>query len=848
MDRDPDIIIRLSWQGRAVTVTTFDEGRPVHEPSPPKRVGRGLFGSWAEGVKHGVTREMSDVLLPPPVRKHIAERVENLGGRYVRLRLWMDDGPYDLGSVRWEAVRVPSATAPPSEWRSWAAEPSTPPADGGCELGRHPSFALIRDVVGAGQPPASTPVTAGVVAIADATAVHGPITARGRQLTVAEPPPGALRDADGRNARRVVDGSRLSPRVVDAPATVESIRQALSEGAQVFYFGGHQVSGGIVVGADADGTAAWLDVDALAGWLRDAGVSLVVLMACDSAGPGDEDFSGPSAARRLVLAGVPHVVAVLGKVSHGQAAAFAGGFFSELVKGEEIDGALRKGRDLLEGAAAVPVLFTRHEGPGLAVGLQPSLRPPRLAPVAHRMPVDGGARTADPDERHRVHLDAQWSLAEGFVLDVLADPAADDLPLLMADAERVLARARHHAGRASESPRRWYVADLEDGGPPRTEGELRQSVSPSYRSAPPGADRGVGLVLRCPDTAVPQDGFRQELDRLHGFGWDIRRLVLQVHGEDPSRVREAAAELACALGRDEYLLRAPSHLDGAAAAFPPRRPLLSGRAAGGSGRDARELLRWAMESDAAGRPAPLPDVDPRTVVDDLNAAAVWGGPDSEREVLAAVRHYWPTLYRPLLDAHAAVRSRPARGASLLLAAGRDDDLDRWLRAAGARLPEPGEVGPLGRTGELVDTVVLGLLRAGHSDTGVFGDWLDEATQDVVAAVEVADRGPDALTARDLTSPPVAVALDRARVLSGVDVGLLDPEGRWPGSWRLLPRRPLTEQTARRLYGLGDARLRVLGLAPASQAAPARYDRELEEQLAAYRHALVPPLRRPPDHV
>ncbi|MGE7384317.1 CHAT domain-containing protein [Streptomyces sp. NPDC004126] len=849
MDKDPDITIRLSWQGSTVTAVAFDRwGGPVHEASPPQRVGQALFQSWAEGNRANVPPRLSGILLPPPVRKHIADRVEHLGSRYVRLRLRLDDGPYALGSLRWEAVRVPSATASSSEWRAWAAEPSTPPADGGCELGRHPSFVLVREVVTAVPPPASTPVTAGVVAIADATAVHGPITVRGVTLQVPEPPPGALRDADGRTVRRAVDGSRLSPRVVDAPATVESIGQALAEGAQVFYFGGHQVSGGIVVGADAGGAAEWLDADALAGPLLEAGVTLAVLMACDAAGPAEKTFSGPSAAQQIVQAGVPHVVAFLGKLSHGQAAGFAGRFFSALVRGEEIDGALREGREALEGATAVPVLFTRHDGADLAVGLQPTLRPERLVPVAHRVPVDGGARTSGPDERHRVHLDSRWSLAEGFLLDVLADPAADDLPSLMADAERTLARARYHAGRGSETPRAWYAADAADGRLPRTEGELRDSVSPTYRRAPADAHRGVGLVLRCPDTAVPQDGFREELDRLHGFGWDIRRLVLQVHGTDPARVRETAAELARALGRDEYLLRAPSPVDGVAAAPRPRRRLLSERAADDNGRDARELLKWTRDTDAAGRSAPLPDVDARTAVTDLNRAALWGGPDGEREVLTTVRHHWPALYRPLLDAHASIRHRSARGASLLLAAGRDDDLDRWLRSAGARLPLPAEVGPLERTAEFVDTVVLGLLRAGHSDTDEFGEWLEGATAEVFTAVDVADRGPDALTGEDLSSPGVAVALDRARVLSGVDLGLLDPEGRWPGSWTLLPRRPLTEETASRLYRRCEDHLRLLGLAPAAQAALARYDWELEEQLTTYRQALVPPLPRRTDRV
>jgi hypothetical protein len=186
--------------------------------------------------------------------------------------------------------------------------------------------------------------------------------------------------------------------------------------------------------------------------------------------------------------------------------------------------------------------------------------------------------------------------------------------------------------------------------------------------------------------------------------------------------------------------------------------------------------------------------------------------------------------------------------SLRLAAGRDDDLDRWLRAAGEELPVPTEIGAMDRGPDLVASVVLGLLRSGHADTDAFEEWLAEAPPEVVAAVAVTDRGPAALTGRDLALGTVAVALDRARGLDGVDLGKLDPTGRWPGTWALLARRPLTEGTARWLYDLGEAPRRVLGLAPADASAPERYDAELEVQLAAYRHALFPPLPRPRDDV
>ncbi|WP_158710543.1 CHAT domain-containing protein [Streptomyces flavochromogenes] len=790
---------------------------------------------------------LTDVLLPAPVRRHLAHRREQMEGRYARVRLLTpDDGSRDLAALRWEVVPLPSAEASVGEWHAWAAEPSAPPADGGCPLGVHPSFTLVRDVASTAPVPTSTPVTVGRVTIADATAIHGEVAVPvfAEPLTLPEPPPEALTDADGRLVRQAVRGSRLSARVVDAPATPGALWQALSEGTQVFYFGGHHVASGLVVGADTGAGPVWLDVDTLAGWLLQADVRLAVLMACDSAVSENGEEPDQSAARRLVRAGVPHVVAVMGKVSHDQAKRFSGSFFSALTRGEEIDRALLAGRARLGDAAAVPVLFTRYGARELAVELLPELRETQRAPVAHRLPVGDGVVVPEPDERHRVHLDTRWCLTERPVLDVLADPTADDLPRLLLDAERLLVRARNAAGHVREALRRWYVYDASSDRLPRTESQLRARVSPAFGQPAPGADRGVGLVLRFDGTVVPHDGLRQELDQLYRFGWDLRVVVLQIRDEDPARVRDSAEELARALGLDEYLLRTSvSSAVSSGTAPRPRRLLPANTGTDASGRGAGELLAWAREADASGRPGPLFDVAPRTVVEELNTEASWGGPQGELGVLAVVRRYWPALYRPLLEAYASARSRPARGLSLQLAAHRDEDLDRWLRAAGEQLPLPGEVGALVRGRALVGTVVLGLLRAGHADTDAFDDWLAEAPPEVAEAVATAKRGPEALIGEDLARPDVAVALDRAGMLDGVDLGRLDPSGTWHGTWALLARRPLTEGTAHWLYGLREAPRRVLGLAPATGPGPERSDRELEVQLAAYRHALVPPLPR-----
>ncbi|WP_406064602.1 CHAT domain-containing protein [Streptomyces sp. NBC_01077] len=865
MEKEADIAVRLAWHGARVTSVVLENGLPAHGAAPARPVGRTSFAPWDRDVPPGTAELLAKVLFPPPVRHLVADRTAPLGPRrYLRIRLLLPDveelGPYDLGTLRWEAVRVPSALAGRDAWTAWADTLELPP-DGGTPLGRHPWFTLVRDVVPKHPPSPSVGAAPGLVTVADATSVHGAITTRGgRAATVPEPAPGALGDADGRRVEAAVRDSRLTARAVDSPATAEAIRQTLAGGAQVFYFGGHHVAGGLVVGdSPGGGGAAWLDVDVLSAWLRDGGVGLAVLMACDSAGPSDTgptgsadstpvgrpggashgEEPGGSAAERLVRAGVPHVVAVQGKVSHDQAARFAGRFFTALVGGLDIDLALREGTEALEGAAAVPVLYARHDSARLAVGLLPTLRPAQLAPVAHRMPIGGGTALTLPDERHRVQLDVRWCLAERPVRDVLADPGADDLPTPLTEAEWVLLRARGAKGLPHEDLRRWYVHDVIAGRLPGTEAELRVAVSPAYTGLPPESHRGVGLVLRCRAADVPAAGFPGALDRLDGFGWDLRAVVLQVYGEHASEVQEAAEHLARTLGRDEYLVRA--HRPEGDTPGPSRPSPLAGLSAlGAEDRGAGRLLEVARAVTDPVMPGPAPAVDVRTVVEDLNSGAVWGDPADERKVLAAVRLWWPSLYGPLLEACSAGRTGPGRAMSLRLAADRDDDLDRWLRAAGGDLPLPWHIGPLDRSTPFADSVVLGMVRTGLRGNGAFEEWLDEASGAVSAAVALLERPESPFGGPDMELPEVAVALDRAGVLAAAHLKDLDPGGRWPGSWALLARRPLTMETAGWLYGLDEGQRRALGIAPASD----RFDLVFEDQLVAIREAFTPPLRHP----
>ncbi|MGV9549075.1 CHAT domain-containing protein [Streptomyces ardesiacus] len=842
-----DLTIRLSWTDdrKAAAVVVDADDRPLHTPQP-RALGPNTATAWDQPVPSVVAEMLGRVLFPLSVRRIVAERAPYLAGDgHLRLRLVLpgagDEGPRPLGALRWESVRVPSPTAPAVAWEDWGAE-AGPLPDGGRELGRHPRFTLVREVRPVRPLPAMDRPGKGLVLVADATSVHGDISTPQRVERV--PPPESWRrgDADRQRVTRALNGSWLSARTLPAPATAEEMQRQLASGAGIFYFGGHQTAGGLVVGAEGGVDAAeWLDAGTVAGWLRTAGVRLAVLMACDSAGSADTPGSAVSAAERLVREGVPHVVAVQGKVSHSRAATFAGGFFDALARGCPIDVALRKGASLLDGEGAVPVLYTQRRSADLTVGLLPEAGRPVLSPTAHRLPVgDGGGRLPLTDERFRVHLDACWSLSEAPVLDVLADPAAVDLPRLLDAAESTLHAARHAQSLPHEGPRVWYACDAPAGRLPRTEGELRGAVYPRFWESPRGRGRGVGLVVRCPAATAFTMGeeFREDLERLHGFGWDLRGVVVQVHGPRADHVRYAAGRVARLLLLDEYLVREQSRQgersDPPPVAMPSALAPLTG--APGPGPAAGALLERVRTAHDAEEPGPAPVVDARAVVEQLNAEDTWGDPAAEATVLRAVGLWWPALHRQLLAAYAALRTGPARAWSLRLAAARDGDLEHWLRRAGNAVPDPADLPLLDGLAELADSVVLALVRAGLRDTDAFAQWREEdLSPAVLAAVAVAERGR--VTGADLERPDTAVALDRAGLIVPADLPLLDPEGRYPGSWALIIRHPLDERAAAWLYGLDPVLRRLAGLSPAPEA----YDLELEEQVSERRRALRPPL-------
>ncbi|MFK8016976.1 MAG: CHAT domain-containing protein [Gammaproteobacteria bacterium] len=133
-------------------------------------------------------------------------------------------------------------------------------------------------------------------------------------------------------------------------ATADGLRSALASRAyHVLHYMGHGVhdertGSGALVLEDQNGDAALLNAEALGQLLRNSPtLRLVFLNACDTA---KTDTSRPFAGvtNRLVMAGVPAVVAMQFPISDSAAITFAKAFYSSLVAGAPVDEATAHGR------------------------------------------------------------------------------------------------------------------------------------------------------------------------------------------------------------------------------------------------------------------------------------------------------------------------------------------------------------------------------------------------------------------------------------------------------------------------------------------------------------------------
>nr|WSZ13515.1 CHAT domain-containing protein [Streptomyces canus] len=849
-----EITIRLTWLTDTHVTATLAEDDVTAAQNPDARpVGPASLRIRADQLQRA--ERLGHVLMPPDVRRRIVAELRLLdpAGR-LRLRLRLPahspEHAVPLSGVPWERVRVPAEDIGRTDvWEDWAQTAST--GSVGRELRVHPRFTVVREVaVSEGRPrPSLSDRGSAVVVVADATSVRGDVQTSGAVVPLGDSPwtPGLA--GDGERVAKAVARSRYEVRRTASPATAQEIRRALP-GATVFHFGGHHIADGLVVARGhgrTDGVV--LDSDELSDQLTAHDVQLVVLMACDTADAvsleNRQDTALPLA-ERLAADGMPYVVAVHGAISDGASGRFAWRFFGALALGTDIDLAVAEAAVEMADNRAVPVLFTAR------TGAPPRLRSLLPLPAAvrtadgHRMPVPGPGMLARPadDERFRVCLETYLCLAQEGGVHVLADPPGEDLTASLSENERRLFQAfvaretadvTRHAlldstpteGPAWLEPPRWYACDVRESRP-ATRGALLAALTPEFRAPDPEpALRGPGLVVRW-HVADADPRWSTYLGDIRRLASEFRTIVVQVHGAAADVVRQAAAQIARDLRRDEYLVTAGAPRQATQA---PEARVVDGAA------QALEALGAAEEGAAEVREVRL---DGPAVVADLNANGGWGHWRREHGILQSIAAFWPRELPGLLAAHAAARTGTARYASLLLASARDTSTSRWLGDAGERLPQPSDFRGVNVPSSVADSLVLALLREavnGREISGELEEWEEEALSEAVMNALAVWRRGGAVCEADLDRPHYAIALERAGLLDAVDPLALDPRARCRGSWSLLVRRPLAEDVAAWLARAPVDKRRLVGLAPPAPV----HDAVLERELRAFASALRLPL-------
>jgi hypothetical protein len=164
------------------------------------------------------------------------------------------------------------------------------------------------------------------------------------------------------------DGATVDLQPVLQNPSVAELQAAVLTGADIFHFAGHggfDTDGGYLALPAADGNGIdSLAADQLAQLLRQAGVRVAVLGACDS---GRRDGISPweGVAAALLGAEVAAVVAMQYRIPDTQAIQFARGLYSALAVGLSIDEAVTAGRlalfddDDYRVPWGIPVLYSR---------------------------------------------------------------------------------------------------------------------------------------------------------------------------------------------------------------------------------------------------------------------------------------------------------------------------------------------------------------------------------------------------------------------------------------------------------------------------------------------------------
>lgn len=292
---------------------------------------------------------MSTVLLPGEVGRVFADSLSRLRGREalrIRLRL----GTYGLACLPWE-------------YAFWVG-----PAGEGRFLVLDRRISLVRhEILG---DPAPT---------LDELAPDESVRVGVLLADVDDPRYPSLRlDEEADRISVVLEATGLVDYRVEPIGTRDAFERLITDDPHVWHFAGHgefvgdlgekpgTVEGrGRLVLVGEEGAAEPIDAERLAPNLRQRGVRLVVLSACEGA---SRDATNPwtGVAPALIRAGIPVVVAMQFSIGDEAAIEFAEGFYAALARGAPVDAAVQDGRLAIQTLAGVedrdwgvPVLYLR---------------------------------------------------------------------------------------------------------------------------------------------------------------------------------------------------------------------------------------------------------------------------------------------------------------------------------------------------------------------------------------------------------------------------------------------------------------------------------------------------------
>jgi len=265
--------------------------------------------------------KIADILLPEQARKLLIHSLHGLQPEVgLRLRLKLEPS---LANIPWEYVYIQDLT-----------DEDKRDITGFCAL--NPKISIVR------HEPLPIPAQLN-------------LTTKSRRMLVALASPEDEEKLDTAKERKNIENALQSIPGIKSEfvenTTAKLLNDNLISGADIFHFAGHgkfkqsalDNNGGYIVLLDENGKSNNMPAEQLAINLRNRGVQLVVLGACET-GRRDEKNVWSGVVTNLMAAGIPATVAMQYKIGDENAIAFSRSFYQALAAGLCLDRAVSLGR------------------------------------------------------------------------------------------------------------------------------------------------------------------------------------------------------------------------------------------------------------------------------------------------------------------------------------------------------------------------------------------------------------------------------------------------------------------------------------------------------------------------